>query len=131
MSKIIDAIKGLEHLNHLTPATSEEIERAEHELNLVFADDFKEYVRNYGVISAKGIELTGITTSKRLDVVSVTMSERELSNIPPAMYVVENIAIDGILVLQNDRGEIYSRTPHMQPRKICNSLAEYISNRNF
>ena len=69
MSKIIDAIKGLENLSSLEPATLKEIEKAEHELELVFADDFREYVQNYGAISAKGIELIGITVAKRLDVV--------------------------------------------------------------
>ena len=111
MSKIIDAIKGLENLSSLEPATLKEIEKAEHELELVFADDFREYVQNYGAISAKGIELIGITVAKRLDVVSVTKAEREMSNIPPAMYVIENIGIDGILILQDSSGKVYSIRP--------------------
>lgn len=130
MSKIIDAIKGLENLVSLKPATLKEIEKAEHDLELVFADDFKEYVQSYGAISAKGIELIGITTAKRLDVVSVTQSEREMSNIPPTMYVIENIGIDGILILQDGNGEIYSIAPNGYPQKICDSLVEYISHRN-
>lgn len=127
MSTIIDTISNLQNLNHLTPATLDEIKKAENDLKLTFADDFKEYVQNYGAISAKGVELTGITVSKRLDVVSVTKTERELSSIPNGMYVIENMAIDGLLILQDSTGAIYSIAPHMQPQKVCASLAEYIS----
>lgn len=130
MSKIIEAISGLEDLDYLSPASPERVEKAEHDLELTFADDFKEYVQSYGVISAKGMELTGITTAIRLDVVSVTMAERKMSSIPQTMYVIENIAIDGVLILQNSTGEVYAIAPHKPPQKICDSLAEYISLRN-
>ena len=66
----------------------EQIIEAEKELGVSFADDYTKYVEKYGVISARGIELTGVTTHERLSVVSVTKKERNMnSNIPENMYV--------------------------------------------
>ena len=45
------------------------------------------------------------------------------------MYVVENLGIDGILILQNERGEVFEISPNTKPKKIYNSLADYLLNR--
>lgn len=130
-SKILMIMSNLEDLRFLKPATEAEVSAAEKELGVVFAEDYKEYVLKYGVISARGIELTGVTTAKRLDVVTVTKAERELENIPQDMYVIENVAIDGIVVLQNTAGEVYSFAPHEPLKRICSSLSEYVERANF
>lgn len=70
--KIIEAINGLDHLCVLLPASPESVAEAEHSLGLQFAADYKAYVQQFGAISACGIELTGVTTSRRLNVVAVT-----------------------------------------------------------
>lgn len=81
------------------------------------------------MISARGIELTGVTTHERLSVVSVTQKERDLnSNIPSNMYVIENIAIDGIVALQDETGKVYTVEPNQKPKLACCSLAEYVEN---
>lgn len=130
-SKILMIMSNLEDLRFLKPATEAEVKAAEKELGVTFAEDYREYVLKYGVISARGIELTGVTTAKRLDVVSVTKTEREMSNIPKNMYVIENVAIDGIVVLQNTSGEVFSIAPHEPLKRICSSLSEYVESANF
>ena len=129
MDKIVDIIGNLSDLNHLSPASEAEIKKAEEDLGLTFADDYKAYTRSFGAISADGIELTGVTTSKRLDVVAVTKAERELSGISSEMYVIENVAIEGIIILQDHTGAIYQSAPNHVPKKIYASLSEYIINR--
>lgn len=126
MGKIISAIKKLENLRHLEPATNEQIDIAQNQLGLNFSEEFKQYIQKYGVISAKGIELTGITASPRLSVVEVTKSERELNKIPNDLYVIENIAIEGILLLQNSSGEIYEFSQNAKINKRYNSICEYL-----
>lgn len=130
-NKVLLTMSNLEDLRFLKPATEVEVKTAEKELGVVFAEDYKEYVLKYGVISARGIELTGVTSAKRLDVVTVTKAERELANIPHDMYVIENVAIDGIVVLQNTAGEVFSIAPHEPLKRICSSLSEYVENANF
>lgn len=129
--EVIRAISVLENMRHLLPAKEAEVRAAEKALGLTFAEDYREYVMTYGVISARGIELTGVTSAKRLDVVNVTMTERELSDIPQGMYVLENPGIDGILILQDSSGTVYSIAPHEAVKRVCGSLTEYVSKSNF
>ncbi|MGN1419763.1 MAG: SMI1/KNR4 family protein, partial [Acutalibacteraceae bacterium] len=131
-NSIVQIIGNLKDMRFIKPASPEEIENAEKSLNLKFADDYTAYISHYGVISARGIELTGITEFERLSVVSVTKREKELnSNILSNMYVIENIAIDGIVIVQDEKGLIYAVTSNNKPRKIFSSLAEYIENSKF
>lgn len=124
---IIQAISGLDHLYVLLPASPESVAEAEHYLGLQFAPDYKAYVQRFGAISACGIELTGVTTSRRLDVVAVTKMNRAMNgNIPLDMYVIEDMAIDALLVLPDATGAVYSAPPHGVPRKVFICLADYV-----
>lgn len=132
MKDIIQTINNLENMRFIKPASIEQIIEAEKELGVNFADDYIKYVKKYGVISAKGIELTGVTNYKRLSVVFITKKERNINpNIPANMYVIENIAIDGLIALQDETGKVYTVTPNKTPKLSYNSLSEYIEKSNF
>lgn len=131
-SEVIQLISNLENMRFIKPASADEIKTAEEKLGVQFADDYYEYVSTYGVISARGIELTGVTHHERLSVVSVTEKERKMNpNIPMNMYVIENLAIDGIIALQDTEGRVYTIVPHGKVKKLCNSLSEYIEKSKF
>lgn len=132
MNNILEAISNLEDMRFIKPANLEQIEDAQRALGVTFADDYREYVHKYGVISARGIELTGVTTAVRLDVVTVTKREREINRkMPASMYVIENVAIDGVAVIQDSDGKVYSITMNGESKYICESLTEYIKQSNF
>ena len=132
MKDIIQIISNLEDMRFIKPASTEQIIEAQKELGVDFAEDYIKYVEKYGVISARGIELTGVTSHERLSVVCVTNKERSLNlNIPANMYVIENIAIDGIVALQDEMGKVYTVAPNEKPQLVFNSLAEYVENSNF
>ena len=123
-------IEGLKNMRSLGRASEVQILQAENLIGIKFADEFKEYIKEYGAVSAYGLELLGVSKSKRLDAASVTLEERELNeNFPNDMYVVENLGIDGVLILQNERGEVFEISPNAKPKKIYNSLADYLLNR--
>lgn len=132
MKDIIQTINNLENMRFIKPASIEQIIEAEKELGLNFAEDYARYVKKYGTISAKGIELTGVTTCERLNVIYVTKRERNINpNIPANMYVIENTEIDGLIALQDETGKVYTITPNETPKLNCNSLSEYIEKSNF
>lgn len=132
MKDIIQTISDLEDMRFIKPASMEQIIKAEKKLGVNFADDYTKYVEKYGAISAKGVELTGVTNYERLSVVSVTKRERNMNpNIPANMYVIENIAIDGIIALQDETGKVYTITPNGSPKLSYKSLSEYIEKSNF
>lgn len=130
MSKIIEVIDSLEDLLPLKKATKEDVENIEKELGLALAEEYKEYLLNYGAIMADDIELTGVAKSKNRDVIQVTKREWEANEkVKHNLYVIENVGIDGIIIWQDETGKIYESTPNHEAKQIAESLAEYIESK--
>ena len=124
--KIIKLMQEQPAFHARSAASHEEITAVENVLGLRFAQDYREYVATFGATSFAGHELTGICKSDRLNVVTVTMEERNNMVVPADWYVLEQANIDGIVVWQNSAGAIYQTVPNTNPKKLCESLAEYI-----
>ena len=108
--------------------TEDDVIKAEEKLQLSFSAEYKRYLLKYGFATCYGHEITGICKAKRLNVVDVTIMEREYAgNISSDWYVIEQLNIDGIVIWQSSTGKIYRTAPNTEPKKICNSLAEYIN----
>jgi hypothetical protein len=108
MLNIIKEIEKKFKLYKTGGASSELISEAEKQLDLKFADDYKEYLSNFGAISFGSTELTGLNIDSYANVVTVTLQENQRSNsFPQKSIVLENIGIEGILVLQKENGQIY------------------------
>lgn len=104
-----------------------EIAEAEDELGITFAEDYREYLREIGLACFDSHELTGLTNTVRLNVVSVTKEQQKQSaEINASWYVVEEAGIDGIVIWQDTDGNVYKTAPDSKAKKIANSLAEYI-----
>lgn len=104
-----------------------QIEQAEKALGLKFAFDFKECLREFGAVSFCGHELTGFSADPNLDVVMVTQKNWIKNKVEKNLYVIEEVHIDGIVIWQSSNGVIYETAPGLMPRKIANSLSEYIA----
>lgn len=127
---IVNVVKSLPDLLPLTPATKSQIEDAEKQLGLKFANEYKEYLEAFGSIMAAGIELSGIAKAEYINVISLTQEGWELNpQVSHEMYVVENACIDGILIWQDSKGLIYQSKPNIKPTQIAKTLADYILNR--
>lgn len=130
MKKIIEVINSLPELLPLKAATPMQITDAELQLRVSFSDEYKEYLSAFGAIMADGIELSGIAKSEHRSVVSLTKKEWELNpKVPHTMYVVENTCVDGIIIWQDTTGEVYQTYPNHTPKKIADSLQDYIVDR--
>ena len=124
---IVKTIECISNVNHLTPATHEEIQHREDILDLMFASEYKEYLLNYGVIWFDGHEITGICNGKRLDVMVVTKDEKKLNPfVPNNWYVIETLDIDGIVIWQSPSGEIYQSFPNGTLIFYAESFEKYI-----
>ena len=85
-------------------------------------------MQKYGVASFFGHELTGICTAARLNVVDVTIEERQYNQeAPQQLYVVEETNFDDVVVWQDATGAVYKTTPGEKAEKVAASLAEYYS----
>lgn len=124
--KIIKLMQEQPAFHARSAVSNEEITDVENMLGLHFAQDYREYVAAFGAASFAGHELTGICKSDRLNVAAVTMEERNNMVVPADWYVLEQANIDGIVLWQNSAGAIYQTAPNTNPKKLCESLAEYI-----
>jgi hypothetical protein len=125
MKDIITIISGLKGLVSLQGASKEIIAAVEQRLGLTFAEDYAAYLEKYGVISAWHIELTGIIDSKRLNVVDVTLEERQRNQLPQDLYVIEDTGIEGIMIVQNRSREIFE-WQNKQIKKLFDNLSDYL-----
>ena len=131
MKDIIELLKAKELLNKCASVSADKIVETENALSVHFSDEYKRYVSEFGFAVYDDHELTGICKAKRLNVVDVTVSERKMTrNVPDDWYVIEQLNIDGIVIWQSSTGEIYQTAPNCEPKKICDSLAEYIGTDN-
>ena len=123
-SDITTIINSLPDLLTLKKATEEMINAAEKELNLTFADEFKQYLKTFGAIIADGIELTGIANSEYRHVVPVTKEAWILNpNVP------HNLHVNGVIIWQDCLGKVYRSAPNAQLEVIANSMKQYIEGR--
>jgi hypothetical protein len=121
-----DNLKKKEGFISLTGANEEQVATAEKELSLKFAKDYRSYVVMMGAATFEGHELTGVCSSNRLNVVTVTIEERKVVlDVPKDWYVLEQTHIDGIVIWQDMNGDIYRTIPGRQAEKIAGSIAEY------
>lgn len=126
MNDIVAFLKNKESISYIGETNNNLISDAEGKLNVQFADDYRAYISAFGVASFDGHELTGICSSKRLNVIDVTTEERE-ELIPKEFYVIERLNIDGIVIWQSNTGLIYESQKKRSPQMIAETLIEYLS----
>lgn len=130
MNDIINIIRGMPDFIGGKGESEIDIENAEKILSLFFAKDFHTYLLEIGLACFDGHELTGICAYPRLNVVDVTLNERAKNpDIPKEWYVIELANIDGIVIWQNQQGEVYQTQPNYECIKIAHSIAEYLTNK--
>lgn len=129
MSNIKEAFESKIDLLKGDGVSEEVIALAEKKLGLVFSDEYREYLRLYGIVAFDGHEFTGIVDNDpRVDVVTVTKVEKEKSkDIPADYYVIEETDVEEIIIWQARDGKVYCSSPNSEIKLICNSICEYIT----
>jgi hypothetical protein len=129
MSEIVEIINKLPGLDILEPTDSirEDIQKAEEELELSFAEEYKEYVSTFGEISCERLELTGISKNDVNNVVEMTFINRDTNpEVPSDLYVIQDMAIGGIVYWQDSSGTIYVTEYEDPPEVVAGSLVEFL-----
>ncbi|MBQ9142233.1 MAG: SMI1/KNR4 family protein [Lachnospiraceae bacterium] len=119
---IVEVFEAKEEVIAGRGVSIEMIVEAERELNVSFSEDYREYLRKYGLVMCCGHELTGLGKSERANVVYVTKQMKKIKQgIPEDWYVLENENMDGAIIWQDTKGNVYFNT-----RKIFSSLVEFV-----
>lgn len=128
MKNIIDVLRSMPDFIGSNGRSKEEIELAETMLEVAFARDYRNYLEEIGLACFDGHELTGLTKTDRLNVVTVTMEQRErFGKIASTWYVVEEANIYGIVIWQDTEGFVYEAASNAKVKKVADSLSEYFT----
>jgi len=122
----VDKLRQFPNLVSYGKADLKAIEAAENTLDLCFAPEYKEYLSEFGAASVEGYEFTGLVDLKFLNVVDVTSRLRKNNPSLDKMYVVEEVHVDGLVIWQDEAGQVYQTIPGSLPQKIANTLSEYL-----
>ena len=126
MTLIIEKINKIEKLYHTEGCSFKQIKEAQLELGITFPDEYIDIIKKYGAISFYGTEWTGLNVGGYLNVVSATKQEREMNSaFPLDCFVLENQGIDGLIVICNEKGEIF-RIQYSKIEKIYSSISDYL-----
>lgn len=126
MEKIVDKINKIEKLYHVKGCTTKQLKEAQKELGIIFPEEFVDYVRSFGAISFYGTEWTGLNVDSYLNVVNATKKERKINaDFPTGCFVLENLAIDGLITVVDEEGRVYS-VQYNKKTLLCNTISEYL-----
>ncbi len=126
MSNIVEKIKEVPDLYYTRGGADDQITMAEQALNITFPEEYREYLKEFGAISFYGTEWTGINVDDYLDVVKTTNQERDINTeFPVGCFLLENLGIDGMLIVSDMEGKIYS-LQYDKKKLLCASLTEYL-----
>ena len=128
MKNIIDVLRSMPDFIGSNGRSKEEIELAETMLEVAFAKDYRNYLEEIGLACFDGHELTGLAKTDRLNVVTVTMEQRErFGKIASTWYVIEEANIYGIVIWQDTEGFVYEAASNAKVKKVADSLSEYFT----
>ena len=126
MTLIIEKINKIEKLYHTEGCSFKQIKEAQLELGITFPDEYIDIIKKYGAISFYGTEWTGLNVGGYLNVVSATKQGREMNSaFPLDCFVLENQGIDGLIVICNEKGEVFS-IQYSKIEKIYSSISDYL-----
>lgn len=126
MNSIIEKINKIEKLYHAKGCTFKQIKEAQTEIGITFPEEYMDILKEYGAISFYSTEWTGLNVDDYLNVVSVTKQERDMnSDFPSDCFVLENQGIDGLIVICNEAGEVFS-LQYSKLEKIHDSISSYL-----
>ena len=126
MNNIIEKISVVPDLYHGTGCTISQIRKAQEKLDLLFPQEFIDYVRKFGYISFFGTEWTGLNTSGYLNVVEATYTQINYNPYFPKHYfVIEDLGIDDIVVAVNENGQVFEIQNSIR-KLLCENLSDYL-----
>lgn len=126
MSKVIDMVNSIKGIRYIGGCSEGDIQRAEKILRLKFPDEYREYMLEFGSITFKGVELTGLNITGHLNVIDATLQERKFNpDFPKNIFIIENLGIDSIFIVGDEKGSIY-KLQYDKMIKISSSFTEYL-----
>lgn len=101
---------------------------AEKELDFKFDNEYKIFIKNFGVLRLGSSEVFGLGVDGYLNIVNTTVEEREIyGNILKEFIVIQDYGIGGILITLDEDGSVYEFRNNIN-KKIYNSFYDFLKN---
>ena len=110
--------------------TNTDIDTVEKSLGLTIHDSLKKYLLQYGALSFRSMELTGLgysSTSYR-NIIKATKEARENASIPKDAVVIEDVGEFHYIICKAD-GSVYYWGNGQEIEKVANVISDYIEKR--
>ena len=121
---INEFVSKLNNVTRKEKCSLSDIQQAEEKLNLKFSEEYKELLLS-GSFSNDYFEVTSI--NDECDVVQLTNEVRSIyKNLPKDLYVLIDVGVDGIYILQNQKGKIYEVDDEDEIIQSSGSFVEYL-----
>lgn len=126
MEGIVEKLKGISDLSAIEGCTVEQIREAQDALDIIFPDEYIDYVKEFGCIDFGATEWTGLNIKGRLNTVDATKQEMSVNaDFPKGYFILENLGIDAKRVIVNEKGEVYI-LQYDKKNYLCKSISEYL-----
>lgn len=126
MKEVLEQISNKFKIFKGNGASADEVKAAEDQLGVAFPEEYVQYLRECGILSFGAHELFGLGVSGYLNVADVTETERKIGRgIPDGCFVIENLGIDGVLIVMDAAGNVYSIHGDSK-RQIASSFVSYL-----
>lgn len=106
MNKLIEKLKDAKAI--IRPVKDEEIRQAELDLNISFSEEYKNYLRTFGIISLGATEVYGLGVSKTsyLNIYTTLTEIRKENNFPSSAVPLSDIGDGHSYIYDNESGNI-------------------------
>lgn len=126
MADIVKKMKSIEDLYGIKGCSIAQIKEAQKQLDLVFPEEYVDYVREFGCIDFGATEWTGLNIKGRLNTVDATKKEQSVNAaFPKGYFVLEDLNIDAKKVIVNEDGKVFC-LQHDKVKYLCESISEYL-----
>lgn len=107
----------------------DDIKELEDKLTIKLDNSLKSYLKNIGLFSYEDKEFFGLGVKGYKNMLKATLEERELNDsFPKDCLVLQNVGVDGLLVLVDTKGQVIEWTPSGHNKIISNNLEEFLIN---
>jgi hypothetical protein len=127
-NNVYDIIKSLNDSNKIKVGkgvNESDIKNAENKLGIKISKQLKSFYMKYGYLSYKSHDIFGLGIGGSFNVVTTTLNERKMK-LPDKYIVIENIGVDGLLIVSDSNGTIFEWTSNGHEKKIYNNFEKYL-----
>ena len=126
MSNIVNKMQNIPNLSAIKGCSEEQLKDAQNELDIIFPEEYVEYVKAFGCIDFGATEWTGLNITGRLNTVYATNKEKGVNKAFPKKYfVLEDLAIDAKKIIVNEAGQVYL-LQYDKMTYLCDSISSYL-----